>query len=534
MLLLKKQSGTIKIIIKNTLLVGLCAILGFGSLAFMPFVKTEAYAEAVTDTLTVKVGYWGMKEKDYVEKDTYTWKKLLKNLSIHKVAYSYFRGKSKVGGKKTYSTCVVAAKGFYLEDFLNYAGVNISDIENISFYTMDYQVGAFTSFTPYQLFDEPRYYYDNLAANITDIYNDAGILTGYKIEDSAYSHKERVQTMLALESRWSDYPAGTANTSPSFVNLPTESRFRLLFGQNDPSESRTGQSAKYVHTVAITIPGSPKLADKSKLGTGKIKLSNKLGKHKITFSVASDEAMLSTVMDCLEWTSSNNTILKIRKVRMVPHPQYDDAVRVTINYEILKDGGKASINGSFGGVMKGMSFGSGTVIETSDNAQDDSKKSEDENKDKKDNENKKDEKERRGNTNVQGGKNERGGGNPGDGDGGNRGSENGGKNGESLNGNSNKDKKLSLVDSGGNGAEEQSSIKSGNSSGMYSMDLNDIFNSDKKEKLTVKNPDNSSEYMPYICTGLIGLAGLGGLTAAMQFNYQTKGSVLRFRKKYSI
>ena len=48
-------------------------------------------AGQVTDTLTVKVGYYGMGPETYVEVGTYHWSELSANLPISDRAYSFFR-----------------------------------------------------------------------------------------------------------------------------------------------------------------------------------------------------------------------------------------------------------------------------------------------------------------------------------------------------------------------------------------------------------------------------------------------------------
>lgn len=44
-----------------------------------------------TDTLTVKVGYYGMDSSQYVEAGTYHWTELQENLTMYYEAYTFFR-----------------------------------------------------------------------------------------------------------------------------------------------------------------------------------------------------------------------------------------------------------------------------------------------------------------------------------------------------------------------------------------------------------------------------------------------------------
>lgn len=48
-------------------------------------------AGTVTDTLTVRVGYYGMEQDRYVEVATYHWSELYDALPLHYEAYSFFR-----------------------------------------------------------------------------------------------------------------------------------------------------------------------------------------------------------------------------------------------------------------------------------------------------------------------------------------------------------------------------------------------------------------------------------------------------------
>ena len=466
--------------------------------AFIPlFNCNTAEAETVTDTLTIKIGYWGMSEEDYVEKATYHWTELNKKLSIVTKDYSFFKGKE----NGTYSTVVASGRGFYLSDLLSYANVNTSDMQNISFYTNDYSAGSFTSFTPYQILEQPRYYYDNLASHITNKYNDAGILVGYKMDDSAESHKKQVRTMLALESNWNEFEAGTQNTNPNHSSMSTSSRFRLLFGQTKANETnRTGQSAKYVHTIAVTIPGSPVAKGSNKAGNGKIILSNKVGKHKTRFNVASDQAMVRTIMKNVTWTSTDETVLKIRNVSMRQSSKYNDAVEVTIDYEVLKKGGKASINGDFMGLDI-----SGSSIETGDNPTDEVEDNKQKDKDKPTDDNKGDDK-----------------GNGGSGDKGDK----GGSGDDDEGG-------YSLVDKGGKTSDKTGQLtgksQSDDSNSMYAMDLNDVMDPDVEDTKIVKK-DRSGEYLPGLCIGAGALLVTGGAFSVLQFKSQTGGLRLWKRK----
>ena len=444
------------------LIVCLCVSLCFG----INFSKVFA-SGYVTDDLTVKIGYWGMDESTFVEKGTYNWYTLASSLPMHKVAYSFYQ-ENKYG----YNTIIDSAKGFYIGDFLDFAGIERSGINSISFYTKDVNVGYFTSFSYNELFSTTRYYFEDLSGNLRPTFedmpseedpeqpdpsgggdnpsgggdnpsggndpsggdnpsgggddssgggsdnpsgenddppggedpsggddpknpppqdpptgegeDDTGLLNKvrngfawdaayaaerkYKLlsvsDTNAWRHKTVVQPMLALEDHWESYETTSNNqpfnTAPNYSSLSTGNRFRLLFGQSSPKESKTNQTAKYVHTLYVTYTGVPEVVDDMS------KISGKTGKHRIRFNVsAGDTSMVQSLIDDMGWNSTNEEVLTIDSVKMTKNNKYSDVVTVEIEYSIKKKG-KASIKGTYGGIEVG-----GSAISTSDNASDD-------------------------------------------------------------------------------------------------------------------------------------------------------------------
>ena len=173
-------------------------------------------AGTVTDTLTVRVGYYGMEQDRYVEVATYHWSELYDALPLHYEAYSFFRSTD----DGTYNTVIDSAYGFYLADLLDYAGIYSGDIAVVAFYTRDQSVGFFTSFTYADLFGTQRYYYNDLSAHISPVYDENGALTGYD-GDEAWNDCWTVQPMLALEDSWVSYEIGTEHTAPNYSSLGT-------------------------------------------------------------------------------------------------------------------------------------------------------------------------------------------------------------------------------------------------------------------------------------------------------------------------
>lgn len=149
----------------------------------------------------------------------------------------------------TCNTVIDSAYGFYLADLLDYAGIYSGDIAVVAFYTRDQSVGFFTSFTYADLFGTQRYYYNDLSAHISPVYDENGTLTGYD-GDEAWNDCWTVQPMLALEDSWVSYEIGTEHTAPNYSSLGTGNRFRLLFGQSYPLECPHEPECKiYAHAV---------------------------------------------------------------------------------------------------------------------------------------------------------------------------------------------------------------------------------------------------------------------------------------------
>ena len=97
-----------RLLTKCALLLALCAALAL-----------PALADSVTDTISVCIGYFGWTEDEYVEKAKFSWQELDGwyggALDTHEEFYSYSNG-----GGRTY---LVYARGFYIRDLLDYAGV---------------------------------------------------------------------------------------------------------------------------------------------------------------------------------------------------------------------------------------------------------------------------------------------------------------------------------------------------------------------------------------------------------------------------
>jgi hypothetical protein len=270
--------------------------------------------------------------------------------------------------------------------------------------------------------------------------------------------------------------------------MGTGNRFRLLFGQSSPKESKTNQTAKYVHTLFVTYTGVPEVVEDMK------DIDGEVGQHKISFNVAAgDSGMIQSLIDQMGWNSTNEEVLTIDKVNMSKNNKYSDVVSVEITYTIKKKG-NASIKGTYAGIEVG-----GNAISTPEVASDEEEASEKADKDsdaEKDGESKNGEKSK-GSAKSNSGDKEKG------------------KSGDSK---SDKDKSKK---------GKKKDVLSEDNVQVYELDENvarmltqtsqEVVQSDK-ETLKVKNEENNTG--PYTAAGAIGIC-LGGVVVER----------IRFRKK---
>ena len=285
--------------------------------AFMAGYTDRSSASAV-DKLTIKIGYFGWPTSDYVEKAVFKASDLYDMGPVNSY-YTYWDGSKRVA--------IDSSFGVPLTTIIGAAGIDQSSISNLDFWTADSGNGAFTSFTWKQLIGTKRYYFDDLASYFH--YNDEGKIVCDT--DEAWKHARRVQPMMALEENWTWYEIGTADATGT-DNLGTANRFRLNFGQADPMEKRTFNSAKMVHTIYVMFSGTPKLTSSESNIEGKVGSDHQL---KVT-AAAVDEALEKVVQDNIEWSSSDTRIVDV-----------DDDGYLTFNSK-----GTATIYASSGGGTK--------------------------------------------------------------------------------------------------------------------------------------------------------------------------------------
>lgn len=326
------------------ILSGLTAVILCLALLVVPDVP-QVRADAVTDKLAVRVGYAGMELSEFVEVGDYHWSELAKNLDIYEQAFSFYRSGNSSGTK--FSAIVDSAKGFRLRDLLDYAGVHYGDIRSLQFYVVDHK-GIQAAFDRDELFKK-RYYFKDYNGHLKRHYNDDFEVDSVDSSE-CWHYCTPVEPMMALEDNWASFSEEYEHALPDFENMGTQNRFRLLFGQTKPEESMTKSSAKYVRCIYVTLTGKPKVGDIPKLdGT--------YGSHEVTMTVKVDDTMRDAISEFMRIKSTDEKVMKVKKVTVTPDRFYEDQAKVTVEYEIVGDG-TAALTVGYGS--------SDTVVSTSD------------------------------------------------------------------------------------------------------------------------------------------------------------------------
>ncbi|MDR1328459.1 MAG: Ig-like domain-containing protein [Oscillospiraceae bacterium] len=190
------------------------------------------------DTLTVKVGYFG---GPYYTKRVFELDELWE-LDVQTLDYTFIDNMP--------SVVITHVAGVTLADILDAAGIDAGSSQSFNFWTNDKQGGYYTSLTRTFLLDTPRYCYYSLPDNFD---YDYGRGNEYADLDS-----QRVPTVIALADDWNRALAG-ASFGSDYLNLNTFTRFRLVYGQTDTVTRTASNSAKWVHSIEVTLGGAPTL-----------------------------------------------------------------------------------------------------------------------------------------------------------------------------------------------------------------------------------------------------------------------------------
>lgn len=245
----------------------------------------DEYNGYAADALTIKVGYFG---GPYYEKKVFT----LEQLWALDVVYQDYTFLDNMP-----SVVIDHVAGVRLSDLMNEAGVDLNSIQTFYFWTRDKQSDYYTSYTKAALIDTPRYCYYSLPDNFDE---DTGAGNEYAATDGV-----PVDTLIALADDWNRCIAG-ATFGSDYLNLNTNTRFRLIFGQTNGYERTASRSAKWIHEIVVELGGAPTLTLDASV------LDGEVGSVLRTEpSVAADSAVLANEM--VKWSSNDEHVATVDK-----------------------------------------------------------------------------------------------------------------------------------------------------------------------------------------------------------------------------
>ena len=201
------------------------------------------------DTLTIKIGYFG---GPYFEKHVFTLDELW-DMDVVKADYTFIDNMP--------SVIIDHVAGVRLSDLMDAAGIDLNSVETFYFWTKDKQSSYYTAFKKTALVDTPRYCYYSLPDNFDD---ETGQGNDYAISDG-----ESVDTLIALADDWNRCIAG-ASFGSDYLNLSTDTRFRLIFGQTNGYEHTASRSAKWIHEIVVELGGAPTVTLDASVLEGKV------------------------------------------------------------------------------------------------------------------------------------------------------------------------------------------------------------------------------------------------------------------------
>lgn len=274
------------------------------------------------DTLVVKVGYFG---GPYYEKAVFT----LNDLWALDIVYADYTFIDNMP-----SVVIDHVAGVRLSDIMAAAGIDLGSIQTFYFWTKDKASDYYTSYTKTELIDTPRYCYYSLPDNFD---HEEGVANEYADSDAV-----RVDTLLSLADNWNRTIAG-ATFGSDYMNLNTNTRFRLVFGQTNTWEHTASRSAKWIHEIVVELGGAPSLTLDASV------LDGEVGSVLRTMaSVRAEEAVLQN--EAVTWTSSDDGVATV-----------DEDGNITI-----QDEGTAIITASFAGITASLTVNGSAAADSDD------------------------------------------------------------------------------------------------------------------------------------------------------------------------
>ncbi len=184
------------------------------------------------DNLTITVGYYG---STYYTKKVFSLSELQGMDTVRQV-YSCIDSMP--------APCLNSCVGVRLSDILAAAGIDAGSVATLNFYCTDVANTWYQSFTKEYLLDTVRFYYPNLTTCWN--YEDLEPLPGASLDAVV------VDTIIAYQECWRRNA-----TEADLDQLSAKTRFRLMFGQADVTTPIGSKEAKWLHTIAVTLIGTP-------------------------------------------------------------------------------------------------------------------------------------------------------------------------------------------------------------------------------------------------------------------------------------
>ncbi len=280
----------------------LCLALAAAPAAALDDDEFSGYA---ADTLTIKVGYFG---GPYYEKAVFTLEELKAMDCVRPASYTFIDNMPAVG--------MAHVEGVRLSDLMDAAGIDLNSIQSFKFITLDGVGDVFR--TKNSLIDTPRYCYYSLPDNWDDEEQTAN--------EYAALYAEPVETMIAWAEDWKRFIEG-ANLYSDYEDLDESWRFRLIYGQTDPSEKTASESYYWIYEIDVVLGGAPTLTLDASVLEGEVG-----SVLRTEASVTADSAVLEN--EPVTWSSSDESVATV-----------DENGNITV-----QGAGSAEITATFGGV----------------------------------------------------------------------------------------------------------------------------------------------------------------------------------------
>lgn len=300
-------------------------ILSFVVIAIMVVCCVTAYciagddAEAATDSLAVKVGFYG---GPYYEIQNYSYTDMCRMSDGTIWTYSGLDSGSFMR--------ICYAWGVQLADLVNDADVDIDSVNYFHMGTADSYGERYATFSAATLFGD-RYFYPNMVTLADISGGDQQQLDFSKVDSSVTAGAEAVPTLLAIGS--SDFSReeavnvarNGAYTDVSAGDLSEKNKYRLIFGQAGLNNMNAAQnvrnSDKCINEINLQLAGAPEIKVTKKLKKGE---ANKVGSKydvkvrvelPVDYSYISDDVLKELENQVLKKISANydSSVIKLSK-----------------------------------------------------------------------------------------------------------------------------------------------------------------------------------------------------------------------------